>query len=216
MCRRNSWRGRLLARDDAAPATQPTTQTARTTPSGLKIIEVAAGKGDVAAAGDTVSVHYTGRLQDGTKFDSSYDRGEPIKFPLGQHQVIAGWDEGIAGMKVGEKRKLIIPPDLAYGANGTPDGTIPPNATLVFDVELMGVDKPNWCTNRTTALIPSPGVCRTGPSHSEDLRGFFPSPGTSGRGSGGGRICRILQEIRTILRSQLSPPQPSPEYQERE
>ena len=121
------------------PTTQPTT---RTTASGLTIIEVKAGDGDVAGKGDTVSVHYTGKLKDGTKFDSSYDRNEPIQFVLGVHQVIAGWDEGIAGMKVGEKRQLIIPPDLAYGASGTPDGTIPPNATPYFDVELMGVTHP--------------------------------------------------------------------------
>lgn len=121
------------------PTTQPTT---RTTASGLTIIEVKVGDGDVAGQGDKVSVHYTGRLKDGTKFDSSYDRNEPIQFVLGEHQVIPGWDEGIAGMKVGEKRKLIIPPDLAYGANGTPDGTIPPNSTLYFDVELMGVTHP--------------------------------------------------------------------------
>jgi FKBP-type peptidyl-prolyl cis-trans isomerase len=129
------------ARGDVAssPATQPTT---RTTASGLTIIEVKPGDGDVAGAGDTVSVHYTGKLKDGTKFDSSYDRNQPIQFVLGAHQVIPGWDEGIAGMKVGEKRQLIIPSDLAYGANGTPDGTIPPNATLYFDVELMGVTHP--------------------------------------------------------------------------
>ena len=125
----------------SGPATQPTT---RTTASGLTIVEVKAGDGDVAKAGDTVSVHYTGKLKDGTKFDSSYDRNEPIKFVVGANppQVIAGWNEGILGMKVGEKRQLIIPPDLAYGANGTPDGTIPPNATLYFDVELMGVTHP--------------------------------------------------------------------------
>jgi peptidylprolyl isomerase len=129
------------SRGDVAsgPATQPTT---RTTASGLTIVEVKLGDGDVAGAGDTVSVHYTGKLKDGTKFDSSYDRNQPIQFVLGAHQVIPGWDEGIAGMKVGEKRQLIIPSDLAYGANGTPDGTIPPNATLYFDVELMGVTHP--------------------------------------------------------------------------
>ena len=123
----------------SSPATQP---TSRTTASGLTIVEVKPGDGAVAGAGDTVSVHYTGKLKDGTKFDSSYDRNQPIQFVLGAHQVIAGWDEGIAGMKVGEKRQLIIPPDLAYGPNGTPDGTIPPNATLYFDVELMGVTHP--------------------------------------------------------------------------
>jgi hypothetical protein len=128
-----------LADVASSPATQPTT---RTTASGLTIVEVKTGDGDVAGPGDTVSVHYTGKLKDGTKFDSSYDRNQPIQFVLGAHQVIPGWDEGIAGMKVGEKRQLIIPPDLAYGANGTPDGTIPPNSTLYFDVELMGVTHP--------------------------------------------------------------------------
>lgn len=133
--------GAVCSRGDVAPspATQPTT---RTTASGLTIVEVKPGDGNVAGPGDTVSVHYTGKLKDGTKFDSSYDRNQPIQFTLGAHQVIAGWDEGITGMKVGEKRQLIIPPDLAYGANGTPDGTIPPNATLYFDVELMGVTHP--------------------------------------------------------------------------
>jgi len=131
----------VCSRGDVAssPATQPTT---RTTASGLTIIEVKQGDGDVAGPGDTVSVHYTGKLKDGTKFDSSYDRNQPIQFVLGAHQVIPGWDEGIAGMKVGEKRQLIIPPDLAYGPSGTPDGTIPPNSTLYFDVELMGVTHP--------------------------------------------------------------------------
>ena len=84
-------------------------------------------------------MHYTGRLTDGTKFDSSYDRGQPIDFPLGGGVVIKGWDQGIEGMKVGGKRKLIVPPNLSYGARGTPGGPIPPNATLVFDVELVGV-----------------------------------------------------------------------------
>ena len=106
---------------------------------GLVIDEVKPGEGAVATKGKTVSVHYTGRLTDGTKFDSSYDRGQPIDFPLGGGVVIKGWDQGIEGMKVGGKRKLTIPPDLAYGARGTPGGPIPPNATLVFDVELVGV-----------------------------------------------------------------------------
>jgi FKBP-type peptidyl-prolyl cis-trans isomerase len=120
-----------------AGSAQPAAQAAA--PGGLVIDEVKAGTGDVATKGKTVSVHYTGRLTDGTKFDSSLDHGQPIEFPLGTGMVIKGWDQGIEGMKVGGKRKLTIPPDLAYGARGTPGGPIPPNATLVFDVELVGV-----------------------------------------------------------------------------
>ncbi|HSS39067.1 MAG TPA: FKBP-type peptidyl-prolyl cis-trans isomerase [Polyangia bacterium] len=108
-------------------------------PGGLQVEEVKPGEGAIATRGKTVSVHYTGRLTDGTKFDSSLDRGQPIDFPLGAGVVIKGWDMGIEGMKVGGKRKLTIPPDLAYGARGTPGGPIPPNATLVFEVELVGV-----------------------------------------------------------------------------
>ena len=108
-------------------------------PSGLKYQDLKVGDGAVAENGMTVSVHYTGWLTDGTKFDSSVDRGQPFSFHLGAGQVIRGWDEGVRGMRVGGKRKLTIPPDLGYGAAGTPGGPIPPNATLVFDVELKDV-----------------------------------------------------------------------------
>jgi FKBP-type peptidyl-prolyl cis-trans isomerase FkpA len=113
-----------------------------TTASGLQIEELAIGSGNSATAGQKVSVHYTGWLTQngnkGTKFDSSHDRGEPFIFPLGKGHVIKGWDEGVAGMKVGGKRKLTIPPALGYGARGA-GGVIPPNATLVFEVELLDV-----------------------------------------------------------------------------
>src|SRR4051794_17328866 len=105
-----------------------------------KIVDIRAGTGAECKDGDSVSVHYTGTLENGTKFDSSRDRGEPFSFPLGQGQVIKGWDEGIATMKPGGRRKLIIPGDLGYGASGTPDGKIPPNATLIFDVELLRIE----------------------------------------------------------------------------
>ena len=108
------------------------------TASGLEYIEIEAGTGAQAQAGKTVSVHYTGKFQDGKVFDSSISRGEPISFPLGQGRVIKGWDEGIALMKVGGKAQLIIPPELGYGERGA-GGVIPPNATLVFDVELVDV-----------------------------------------------------------------------------
>jgi FKBP-type peptidyl-prolyl cis-trans isomerase FkpA len=109
-----------------------------TTPSGLIIEDVTVGEGTVAAAGQKVTVHYTGWLTNGTKFDSSKDRNDPFDFPLGGGRVIKGWDEGVQGMKVGGKRKLTIPPALGYGARGA-GGAIPPNATLVFEVELLGV-----------------------------------------------------------------------------
>jgi peptidylprolyl isomerase len=108
-----------------------------TSPSGLQYRDDAVGEGREAKAGDTVSVHYTGTLQDGSKFDSSRDRGQPLQFPLGAGHVIKGWDEGVAGMKIGGRRTLVIPPELGYGARGT--GPIPPNSTLVFDVELMDI-----------------------------------------------------------------------------
>ena len=103
----------------------------------LESTDLAVGTGDEAVAGKTVSVHYVGTLTDGTKFDSSRDRNEPFEFVLGTGQVIKGWDQGVAGMKVGGKRKLVIPPDLGYGARA--NGKIPANSTLVFEVELLGV-----------------------------------------------------------------------------
>ena len=104
----------------------------------LKIEDIKVGDGAVATSGKTVSVHYTGTLTDGTKFDSSKDRGTPFEFNLGAGQVIAGWDKGVVGMKVGGVRKLTIPSDMAYGPNGIP-GVIPGGATLIFEVELLGV-----------------------------------------------------------------------------
>jgi FKBP-type peptidyl-prolyl cis-trans isomerase FkpA len=110
---------------------------ATTTASGLIIEDLVTGDGAEAAAGQEVTVHYTGWLTDGTKFDSSKDRDDPFVFPLDGGRVIRGWDEGVQGMKIGGKRKLTIPPDLGYGARGA-GGVIPPNATLVFEVELLG------------------------------------------------------------------------------
>ena len=113
-----------------APATAPAT-------SKVDIVDTVVGKGAEAVSGKTVTVHYTGTLKDGTKFDSSVDRKEPFSFNLGAGQVIKGWEQGIVGMKVGGKRKLTIPPELAYGANAV--GAIPANSTLLFDVELLDV-----------------------------------------------------------------------------
>ncbi len=132
----------LLALGAAAPAASivPAAQAAA---QGLKVIDVKQGTGPVAKAGQSVTVNYTGWLYvngaKGKKFDSSLDHGSPFTFALGAGQVIPGWDQGVAGMKVGGKRTLIIPPELGYGPGGTPDGTIPPNATLIFDVDLLGV-----------------------------------------------------------------------------
>jgi FKBP-type peptidyl-prolyl cis-trans isomerase len=114
------------------------TAAMKKTPSGLRLQDLAEGQGKEATAGRQVSVHYTGWLPNGEKFDSSRDRGQPFGFTLGAGQVIAGWDEGVAGMKVGGRRKLVIPPHLGYGTAGAPPD-IPPGATLVFDVELLDV-----------------------------------------------------------------------------
>jgi peptidylprolyl isomerase len=128
----------------AAPLVSATAATSQVTemPDGLKYTDEKIGDGATAASGEQVTVHYTGWLDNdgakGKKFDSSLDRGQPFSFTLGAQQVIAGWDEGVAGMKVGGKRTLIIPPELAYGARGA-GGVIPPNATLIFDVELLQV-----------------------------------------------------------------------------
>lgn len=110
-----------------------------TTETGLQYEEIVEGTGKSPKPGDTVTVHYTGWLTDGTKFDSSVDRGQPFEFCIGQGQVIRGWDEGVMTMKIGGKRKLTIPPELGYGARGA-GGVIPPNATLIFEVELLGLN----------------------------------------------------------------------------
>ena len=123
----------------AAPAATAAQEKIVTTASGLKYEDLKVGDGAEAKNGDRVEVHYTGWLENGTKFDSSVDRGKPFPFPLGAGRVIKGWDQGVAGMKVGGKRKLIIPPALGYGERGA-GGVIPPNATLIFEVELLKIN----------------------------------------------------------------------------
>jgi peptidylprolyl isomerase len=116
----------------------PSAEDPITTPSGLQYVDIQVGDGPTPQQGQTVSVNYVGRLEDGTIFDSSYKRDQPFNFTLGVGQVIRGWDEGVATMRVNGKRKLIIPPDLAYGSRGA-GGVIPPNATLEFEVELVAI-----------------------------------------------------------------------------
>ncbi len=138
----------IAAASFAAAVSSPALSSARaqpvmTTPSGLKIIDLKVGTGAKPKTGQTVVVNYTGWLYEngkkGKKFDSSLDRNEPFEFPIGRGQVIPGWDQGVATMRVGGKRTLIIPPDLAYGASGAGGGLIPPNATLIFDVDLLAI-----------------------------------------------------------------------------
>jgi len=124
----------------------PPVETPTTPPTELVIVDLAEGEGEAIAAGSTAVMHYTGWLFDpaaeegkGKKFDSSLDRGQPFRFPLGAGRVIQGWDQGVPGMQVGERRRLIIPPELGYGSRGA-GGVIPPNATLVYDVELLGIE----------------------------------------------------------------------------
>ena len=128
----------VLAQTNTSSPTK-VTGAPKTTTSGLQYWDLVVGTGATAVAGKPVRVHYTGWLTNGTKFDSSVDRNEPFVFSLGAGQVVKGWDEGVAGMKVGGKRQLRIPPALGYGARGA-GGVIPPNATLIFDVELLQVN----------------------------------------------------------------------------
>jgi peptidylprolyl isomerase len=128
----------LIAMNTGSEGEQTTGKDAVTTPSGLKYVEIKEGDGATPKTGQTVVVHYTGTLENGTKFDSSRDRNQPFSFKIGVGQVIKGWDEGVGSMKVGGRRQLIIPPDLGYGARGA-GGVIPPNATLLFDVELLKI-----------------------------------------------------------------------------
>ena len=138
----NSEKSATSSPSGASSTASPTKVTGQptTTPSGLQYWDIVTGTGETAVPGKPVSVHYTGWLTSGEKFDSSVDRGKPFVFTLGAGQVIKGWNEGVAGMKAGGKRQLRIPPSLGYGENGA-GGVIPPNATLIFDVELIEVGK---------------------------------------------------------------------------
>ena len=133
--RRAAGAARAVTKTPCAPS------EAKTTASGLTYVITRHGTGQQLKAGDLVQVHYTGLLTNGTKFDSSLDRGEPIAFPLGAGRVIKGWDEGVALLRVGDQATLIIPPQLGYGARGAGGGAIPPDATLVFIVEVVGVQE---------------------------------------------------------------------------
>jgi peptidylprolyl isomerase len=142
MCSRRHATFALVTVAGAATLPPALAQPVTTTASGLQIIDTKVGTGASPKTGQTCVMHYTGWLyvdgKKGAKFDSSLDHGQPFEFPIGAHRVIAGWDEGVATMKVGGKRTLIIPPALGYGARGA-GGVIPPNATLLFDVELLGL-----------------------------------------------------------------------------
>ena len=140
--RRRAARTKPARAATAAKAKAPcASSAATTTPSGLTYVITRRGTGQQLKAGDMVSVHYTGLLTNGTKFDSSLDRGEPISFPLGAGRVIKGWDEGVALLRVGDQATLIIPPQLGYGARGAGGGAIPPDAMLIFVVEVVGVQE---------------------------------------------------------------------------
>lgn len=152
-------------------------EDAETTASGLQYVILEEGTGESPGPGSLVEVHYTGTLEDGTVFDSSYDRGNPIEFPLGMGQVIPGWDEGIALMNEGGKARLIIPPDLAYGEQGA-GGVIPPNATLTFDVELISVAPPPPPPPEAPTEVPEEDYTTTesGLKYYELEEGTGPSP----------------------------------------
>ena len=127
-----------LLKKDSDSATSTNTMKSYTTDSGLMIEILSEGNGEAVKEGDEISVHYKGTLEDGTQFDSSYDRGVPLSFTVGDGMVIKGWEEGVVGMKIGEKRRLTIPASLGYGAGGYPP-IIPPNAVLIFEIELIAI-----------------------------------------------------------------------------